>query len=71
MRESRGTPCLWDYEERRSWEVIAVEYQVDTVVAVDGFPTIEKNMTEKMVSPQAALNVAVVGMDMSNNVQHF
>jgi hypothetical protein len=62
---------LWDGEERRR-EVSADEYQADTVVAVDGFPTIGKNMTEKMASLQAALNVVVhAGRDMSNSVQHF
>ena len=60
---------LWDYEERRSWEVTAVEYRVDTV-AVDALPT-GKNRTGEMISPQVALNFATVGMDMSNSVQHF
>jgi len=44
---------------------------VDTVVAVDGFLTVGKNTMEKMVSPQSALNVAPVGMGMSNSVQHL
>lgn len=62
---------LWDYEERQR-EVTADEYQADTVVVVDGFPTVGKNMSEKKVSLQAALNVVGhAGRDMSNSVQHF
>ena len=71
MRGSRVTSYLWDYEERQR-QVTADEYQADTVVAVDGFRTIGKDMTEKMVSLQAALNVVVhAGRDMSSSVQHF
>jgi hypothetical protein len=63
---------LWNYEERQR-QVSADEYQVDIVVVVDGFPTFGKNMSEKRVSLQAALNVVVghAGRDMSNSVQHF
>jgi hypothetical protein len=68
VKGSHVTPYLWDGEERRR-EVTADEY---TVVGVDGFPTIGKNMTEKMASLQAALNVVGhAGRDMSNSVQHF
>jgi hypothetical protein len=71
-RGSRVMSYLWDYEEIRRKQVTGDEYQADTVVAVDGFPTIGKNMTEKMVSLQAALNVVGhAGRDMSNSVQHF
>lgn len=71
MKGSRVRTCLWDYEERRR-QVIADECQGDTVVAVDGFRTTGKNMSEKMVSLQAALNVVGhAGRDMSNSVQHF
>ena len=63
---------LWDYEERRRKQVTVDEYQADTLVAVDEFRTIGKNMTEKMASLQAALNVVGhAGKDMSNSVQHF
>lgn len=61
---------LWDYEERRS-RVTEVEYQSDTVAAVDEFPTTEKNTTEGMVFLQGALTVAPVGMNMSDSLQHF
>ena len=62
---------LWDCEERR-WQVTSDECQADTVVAVDGFPRIGKNMTEETVTLQVALNiVAHAGRDMSNSVQHF
>lgn len=62
---------LWDYEERQR-QVIADEYQADTVVAVDAFPTFEKNTTERKISLQGVLNVvAHVGRDMSNSEQHF
>lgn len=65
------TSYLWDYEERRR-QVTADGYRADTVVAVDGFPTIGKNMKEKMISLQAALNVvAHAGRDRSNSVQRF
>ena len=70
MRGNRVTPYLWDYEERQR-QVTADEYQAETVVAVDGLRTIGKDMTEKMVSLQAALNVvAHADRDMSNSVQH-
>ena len=63
--------CLWDYEERQ-WQVNADEYQADTVVVVDGFPTFGKNTAEKRVPLQVVLDVVVhAGKDMSNNVQHF
>ena len=65
------TSYLWDYVERR-WQVTEDDYQADTVVAVDGFPTIGRNVREEKVSLQAALNVvAHAGRDMSNSVQHF
>ena len=65
------TSYLWGDEERRR-EVTADEYQADTVVAVDEFPTIGKNMTEKMASLQGALDVvAHADRDMSNSVQQF
>lgn len=65
------TSYLWDYEERQR-EVIADGYQADTVVVVDGFLRFGKNMMEKKISLQAALNVVEhAGKDMSNSVQHF
>lgn len=71
MRGNRVTSYLWDREERQ-WQVTVDEHQADTVVVVDGFPTIGKNVTEEMVSLQAVLNiVAHAGRDMSNSVQHF
>lgn len=71
VRGNRVTSYLWDREERQ-WQVTVDEHQADTVVVVDGFPTIGKNVTEEMVSLQAVLNiVAHAGRDMSNSVQHF
>ena len=65
------TSYLWDCEERRR-RVTADECQADTVVVMDGFPKVGKNMTEETVSLQAALNVVVhAGRDMSNSEQHF
>jgi len=62
---------LWDYEERQR-QVIADEYQADTVVVVDVFPTSEKHMTEKKIFLQAVLNVVGhVDRDMLNSAQHF
>ena len=45
VTENHVTSYLWGYEERR-WKVSAVEYQVDTVVAVDGLLMTGENMTE-------------------------
>ena len=65
------TPYLWDYEERQR-QVIADECPVDTAVVVDEFQRFGKNMLERKVSLQMALNVvAYEGKDTSNSVQHF